>query len=111
MEQTIVKINITKVKKSRVNEVDMKNLNFGEVFSDHMLIIDYTDGKWQTPQIMPFGDICFPPSICAIHYGQVIFEGLKAFYTKQAKSIYSARRNTRADEPVGPAPLYPRNGL
>ena len=80
-----MKINITKVKKSRVNEVDMKNLNFGEVFSDHMLIIDYTDGKWQTPQIMPFGDICFPPSICAIHYGQVIFEGLTAFYTKQGK--------------------------
>ena len=49
-----MKINITKVKKSRVNEVDMKNLNFGEVFSDHMLIIDYTDGKWQTPQILPY---------------------------------------------------------
>jgi len=80
-----VKINITKVKKSRVTETDMKNLNFGEVFSDHMLMIDYTDGKWQTPQIVPFGDISFPPSICAIHYGQVIFEGLKAFYTKQGK--------------------------
>ena len=63
----------------------MKNLNFGEVFSDHMLIIDYANGQWQTPQIMPFGDICFPPSICAIHYGQVIFEGLKAFYSRQGK--------------------------
>ncbi|MGP8080667.1 MAG: branched-chain amino acid aminotransferase [Dehalococcoidales bacterium] len=78
-------INITKVKKSRVNAVDMKNLNFGEVFSDHMLIIDYLNGQWQTPQIVPYGDICFPPSMCAIHYGQVIFEGLKAFYSKHGK--------------------------
>jgi len=81
-------INITRIKKSKINEVDMKNLNFGEVFSDHMLIIDYANGQWQTPQIMPFGDICFPPSICAIHYGQVIFEGLKAFYSRQGKIKY-----------------------
>jgi branched-chain amino acid aminotransferase len=112
MEQTTVKINITKVKKSRVTETDMKNLNFGEVFSDHMLMIDYTDGKWQTPQIVPFGDISFPPSICAIHYGQVIFEGLKAFYTKQGKNQYFPPAEIpRTNEPLSPAPLHPRNGL
>ena len=63
----------------------MKNLNFGEIFSDHMLIIDYVNGQWQTPQIMPFGEISYLPSMCAIHYGQVVFEGLKAFYNKQGK--------------------------
>jgi len=77
-----------------------------------MLIIDYTDGKWQTPQILPFGDICFPPSICAIHYGQVIFEGLKAFYTKQGKiNIFRPQKLPRADEPLSPPSLHPRNGL
>jgi len=78
-------INITKAQQSKINQVDMKNLNFGEIFSDHMLIIDYVNGQWQTPQIMPFGEISYLPSMCAIHYGQVVFEGLKAFYNKQGK--------------------------
>jgi len=78
-------INITKVKQSKINQVDMKNLNFGEIFSDHMLIVDYNNGKWQTPQIVPFGEISYLPSMCTIHYGQAIFEGLKAFYNKQGK--------------------------
>ena len=78
-------IDITRVKQSKIGEVDMGNLGFGEVFSDHMVIIDYVNGKWQTPQIVPFGEINVLPSLCTLHYGQAIFEGLKAFYTKQGK--------------------------
>jgi branched-chain amino acid aminotransferase len=63
----------------------MTKLNFGEVFSDHMLIIDYKDGKWQAPQIIPYGPMGIYPAMCAIHYGQVVFEGIKAFYNKQGK--------------------------
>ena len=63
----------------------MINLNFGEVFSDHMLIMDYTNGRWQAPQIIPYGEMNIFPSMCAIHYGQVVFEGIKAFYNKQGK--------------------------
>jgi len=48
-----------------------------------MLIIDYNKGRWQTPQILPFDNISILPSLCALHYGQVVFEGIKAFYTPQ----------------------------
>jgi len=78
-------IDITRVKQSKINNVDMVNLNFGEVFSDHMLVVDYTDRRWQNPQIVPYGEMNIFPSMCAIHYGQVVFEGIKAFYNKQGK--------------------------
>jgi branched-chain amino acid aminotransferase len=81
MKGNTVNINVTRVKQSRIGSVDMKNLAFGEVFSDHMLIVDYVDGRWQTPEIVPFGELCILPSMCALHYGQVVFEGLKAFYS------------------------------
>jgi branched-chain amino acid aminotransferase len=63
----------------------MKHLTFGDVFSDHMLIMDYNHGQWQDPQIVPYGEISISPAICSLHYGQVIFEGIKAFYSKQGK--------------------------
>jgi len=78
-------IDINRVKQSKINNVDMVNLNFGEVFSDHMLVIDYADGCWQDPQIVPYGKMNIFPSMCAIHYGQVVFEGIKAFYNKHGK--------------------------
>ena len=78
-------INITRVKQSRINNMDMVNLNFGEIFSDHMLIMDYANGQWHAPQIVPYGEMNIFPSMCAIHYGQVVFEGIKAFYNKQGK--------------------------
>jgi len=76
-------VKVARTKKSKLSNVDINNLGFGEVFSDHMLIIDYKNGRWQTPQIVPFGEISILPSSCMIHYGQVVFEGLKAFYNKQ----------------------------
>jgi branched-chain amino acid aminotransferase len=63
----------------------MVNLNFGEVFTDHMLIIDYKNGKWQEPQIVPYGEMSIFPSLCTLHYGQAIFEGIKAFYDNKGK--------------------------
>ncbi len=71
-------INIDKVKESRVNQVDWDNLPFGKVFSDHMLVMDYIDGEWQQPEIMPFGSLSLHPATSAIHYGQSVFEGMKA---------------------------------
>ena len=67
---------------SRLAEVDFANLAFGKVFSDHMVEIDYRDGAWQTPQIKPYGPISLMPANTALHYGQAIFEGMKA--TKHA---------------------------
>jgi len=64
---------------SRLHEVDWKNLEFGKYFTDHMLICDFADGQWQDPQIIPFGDFRLSPVSLALHYGQTIFEGMKAF--------------------------------
>jgi branched-chain amino acid aminotransferase len=71
-------IKITKVSKSRLSEVDFNNLKFGQIFTDHMLEVDYKDGKWGTPEIKPFGNISLHPGNAALHYGQSIFEGMKA---------------------------------
>ncbi|MBA4417430.1 MAG: branched chain amino acid aminotransferase [Syntrophus sp. (in: bacteria)] len=73
---------IFRIEQSKIESVDFENLAFGEVFSDHMLSMDYEYGHWMTPHITPFGKIEVFPSLCSLHYGQVIFEGLKAFYAK-----------------------------
>jgi len=73
-----VTINITKTKDSRINSVDFDNLPFGKVMSDHMFIADYQNGQWQNPRILPLADLPMHPANMAIHYGQSIFEGMKA---------------------------------
>lgn len=71
-------IKITKTSHSRIQEVDWENLPFGKIFSDHMLVMDYKDGAWQIPEIVSFEDLKLHPATSAIHYGQSIFEGMKA---------------------------------
>lgn len=78
-------INITRIKKSRISEVDFNNLSFGEIFADHMYQLVYKNGKWQQPSILPYGELSFQPSMSALHYGQVVFEGMKAFWYKNGK--------------------------
>ena len=60
--------------------VDFHNLEFGKVFADHLFVVDYRDGEWQEPQILPFGDMTVSPANSALHYGQSIFEGMKAYH-------------------------------
>jgi len=74
---------IIKTYRSRRDQVNFESLGFGEVFSDHMLTMEYKDGRWGSPQIVPYGKIEIYPSICSLHYGQIVFEGLKAFYTQK----------------------------
>jgi len=59
--------------------IDFDNLEFGTTFSDHMFMARYGGGKWNEPKIVPYGSIEVFPSMCTLHYGQAIFEGLKAF--------------------------------
>lgn len=72
-------ISIEKVSKSRIGEVDFSNLTFGKIFSDHMYVCDYKEGKWQQPQIIPYGPFSLEPSSSVFHYGQAVFEGMKAY--------------------------------
>lgn len=74
-------IKIKKSSVSRVSEVDFNKLVFGKIFSDHMLVADFAEGKWQSADIVPFGKMELSPSISAIHHGQSIFEGMKAYKT------------------------------
>ncbi len=76
-EQTAIQI--TKAKESRINQLDPNNIVFGSLFTDHMLIADCVEGVWQTPAIVPFAEIGFNPALASLHYGQSIFEGMKAF--------------------------------
>jgi branched-chain amino acid aminotransferase len=73
------KINIQKTVESRITSIDFNNLRFGREFSDHMLVMDYADGEWQTPTIKPFENLSISPAMSALHYGQSIFEGMKAY--------------------------------
>jgi len=55
-------------------------LGFGKHFTDHMLIIDYTEGRgWHDARIVPYGPLSLDPATTSLHYGQLIFEGLKAY--------------------------------
>lgn len=78
-------IEIKKIVTSKITEVDFDNLIFGNVFADHMLTIDYANKNWQKPIIEPFGQINILPSLTALHYGQAVFEGVKAFKTKDGQ--------------------------
>jgi branched-chain amino acid aminotransferase len=71
-----------RVKHSRLAETDFNNLEFGKYISDHMLVVDYKDGKWGDPTIVPFGDMLLSPAMLSLHYGQSVFEGMKAFKNK-----------------------------
>ena len=70
---------IKRVENSRVGSVDFTDLPFGRVFSDHMLICEYKNGNWKSPEILPYGPIPMFPGSQVLHYGQSIFEGMKAF--------------------------------
>lgn len=70
----------TRASKSRLSEIDFENLEFGRIFSDHMLEMVYKDGSWGKPEVKPYAPITFEPSMQALHYGQAIFEGMKAYY-------------------------------
>lgn len=71
-------IKITTTQHSRLSQVNFDDIPFGKVFSDHMFVADYKDGKWINPRIEPFGPFSMHPACMGLHYGQSIFEGMKA---------------------------------
>jgi branched-chain amino acid aminotransferase len=77
--KTTLEIDIVKSSSTKINDVDFENLSFGNVFTDHMFICDYREGKWQNPLIKPYEPFMIDPSAKVFHYGQAIFEGLKAY--------------------------------
>jgi len=81
---------IVKTKKSRLKEVDFRKPGFREIFSDHMLSMEYKDREWESQRIIPYGPMEICPAICSLHYAQIVFEGLKAFCGKNG-AVYLFR--------------------
>lgn len=75
----INEIDIVKAPSSKISTVDFENLTFGTIFTDHMLICDFKEGAWQKPIIKPYEPFLIDPSAKVFHYGQAIFEGMKAY--------------------------------
>jgi branched-chain amino acid aminotransferase len=90
--ELITSIPIRKTNHSRIHDVDFNNLEFGKYISDHMLVCDYINGApgaigsmangWGAPQILPYANFSISPAALALHYGQTVFEGMKAFRTE-----------------------------
>ena len=72
-------IKINKIAQSRINEFDENNIQFGRLYSDHMLVAHYENGVWGNPEILPYGNLSLSPATTFMHYGQAIFEGVKAY--------------------------------
>lgn len=78
-------IDIVKSETSKIDKVDFDNLVFGRTFTDHMFFCDYEDGEWQQPKITPYGPMSMEPSARVFHYGQAVFEGMKAYKDDDGK--------------------------
>lgn len=79
INETKCKVEVIKTAQSKINDVDFDNLSFGSVFTDHMLICKYKNGAWSEPKVVPYQPITLDPSAKIFHYGQSVFEGMKAY--------------------------------
>ncbi|MES2545761.1 MAG: branched-chain amino acid aminotransferase [Bacteroidota bacterium] len=77
--EAIQKIDITSIVSSKIDSIDFENITFGNTFTDYMLVCDFKNGEWQKPQITPYEPFLLDPSSKVFHYGQAIFEGMKAY--------------------------------
>ena len=80
-----MEIKVTNVEQSKLGSVDFDNLQFGRTFSDHMFVADFENGEWKNFQIKPYSHFSISPASAALHYGQTIFEGLKAYRNKDGE--------------------------
>jgi branched-chain amino acid aminotransferase len=88
--KTTNEIDVVRANSSKINDVDFENLSFGSVFTDHMLVCDFKDGQWGKPVIKPYEPFMIDPSAKVFHYGQAIFEGMKA-YKDESNDIWLFR--------------------
>lgn len=70
---------VERVKTSNIDKVDFNNLAFGKVFTDHMMVSNYRNGAWEIPKVVPYQPVTLDPSAKIFHYGQSVFEGMKAY--------------------------------
>lgn len=106
-------INITTVEHSKVDALDFDNIPLGTTFTDHMFICDYENGEWINPRIVPMGMIPTHPAAMALHYGQAIFEGMKAYKDPEGEPMLfrpeqNAKRLNKSADRMG-MPNFPEH--
>ncbi|MEK7226697.1 MAG: branched-chain amino acid aminotransferase [Bacteroidota bacterium] len=80
-------ISIQKAERSKLQDLNLDNLPFGHYFTDHMLEAEYENGEWKNVEIKPYQPLLLSPSVAALHYGQAIFEGIKAYKDKEGHAF------------------------
>ena len=86
MENTL-NIEIDRASTSRLATTNFDELAFGQIISDHMFVADYMDGAWQNPKVVPYAPLQINPANATLHYGQSVFEGLKAYRNKKGEIL------------------------
>ncbi len=87
---------VTKVERSKLNDIPLENIPFGKYFTDHMLEADYENGEWKNAEIKPYQPLLLSPALAALHYGQAIFEGIKAYKNSNGDAfIFRPQANFR----------------
>ncbi|MEQ9442173.1 MAG: branched-chain amino acid aminotransferase [Cyclobacteriaceae bacterium] len=95
-------IPVRRASQSKIDQVDFQNIQFGKIYSDHMFIADFDGTQWGDLRIEPFENLSMSPAMSALHYGQSIFEGLKAYKSEAGEPLVfrpernAARFNTSA---------------
>lgn len=113
MTESMTEIKVTKATQTTVHEVDLNTISMGKKFTDHMFICDYVDGTWQNPRIEPLAFIPMHPAAMALHYGQAIFEGMKATLGKNGVPLLfrpelNAKRMNYSANRMG-MPVFPED--
>ncbi|MBQ1472347.1 MAG: hypothetical protein IIZ31_00930 [Lachnospiraceae bacterium] len=76
----MLEITVTRSTQLKQKPADESALGFGRLFTDHMFVMDYTEGRgWHDARIVPYGDFAMDPAAMVLHYGQAIFEGMKCY--------------------------------
>lgn len=83
-----MQISVEQTQNPKAKPADETNLGFGRIFTDHMFIMDYTVGQgWHDPRIVPYAPLSLEPSAMCLHYGQSVFEGMKAYRTEDDRIL------------------------
>lgn len=87
MSVSAMDIIVNKVEKSRITQLDPNNIQFGKLYADHMLVAHYENGEWKQAEIVPFDNLSLSPATTFMHYGQAIFEGVKAYKDQDGNPV------------------------
>src|SRR5829696_8426987 len=80
-------ITVTRAEQSKLKDINLENVPFGKYFTDHMLEADYENSEWKNVEIKPYQPLLLSPSLAALHYGQAIFEGIKAYKNQDGEAF------------------------